>query len=40
MLGTLIALVWANVERESYMRVAQYLHFPINDRPVTVAARA
>ena len=31
MLGTLIALVWANVERETYVRVSHYLHFVIND---------
>jgi Na+:H+ antiporter, NhaA family len=31
MLGTLIALVWANVERESYVRFAQSLHFVVND---------
>ena len=31
MLGTLIALVWANVERESYVRFAHRLHFIVND---------
>ena len=31
MLGTLIALVWANVERESYVRFAHSLHFIVND---------
>ena len=31
MLGTLIALVWANVERESYVRLASRLHFIVND---------
>jgi NhaA family Na+:H+ antiporter len=30
-LGTLIALVWANVERESYVRFAQSLHSVVND---------
>jgi Na+:H+ antiporter, NhaA family len=30
-LGTLIALVWANLERESYVRFAQSLHFVVND---------
>jgi NhaA family Na+:H+ antiporter len=31
MLGTLIALVWANVERESYVRFTQSTQFIIND---------
>ena len=31
MLGTLIALVWVNVERESYVRFAHRLHFIVND---------
>ena len=31
MLGTLMALVWANLERESYVRFAQSLHFVVND---------
>jgi NhaA family Na+:H+ antiporter len=31
MLGTLIALVWANLERESYIRLAHSLHFAVND---------
>jgi NhaA family Na+:H+ antiporter len=31
MLGTLIALVWANLERESYVRFADRLHFIVND---------
>ena len=31
MLGTLIALVWANLERESYVRFAHRLHFIVND---------
>jgi NhaA family Na+:H+ antiporter len=31
MLGTLIALVWANVEPESYVRFAHSLHFIVND---------
>jgi NhaA family Na+:H+ antiporter len=31
MLGTLIALVWANVEHESYVRFAHSLHFVVND---------
>src|SRR5687768_5740577 len=30
-LGTLIALVWANLERESYIRLAHSLHFAVND---------
>ena len=30
-LGALIALVWANLERESYVRFAQSLHFVVND---------
>lgn len=29
--GTLIALVWANVERDTYVRLSNYLRFPIND---------
>ena len=31
MLGTLIALVWANLERESYVRFAHRLRFIVND---------
>jgi Na+:H+ antiporter, NhaA family len=31
MLGTLIALVWVNIDRESYVRFAQSLHFVVND---------
>ena len=31
MAGTLIALVWANVERESYVRFSHSLHFIVND---------
>ena len=31
MLGTLIALVWANVERESYVYLSHQLHFFVND---------
>jgi NhaA family Na+:H+ antiporter len=31
MLGTLIALVWANLERGSYVRFAHSLHFVVND---------
>jgi Na+:H+ antiporter, NhaA family len=31
MTGTLIALVWVNVERESYIRFSHLLHFAIND---------
>jgi NhaA family Na+:H+ antiporter len=31
MAGTLIALVWANVERESYVRFSHLLHFVVND---------
>jgi NhaA family Na+:H+ antiporter len=31
MLGTLIAIVWANVARESYVHFADRLHFVIND---------
>src|SRR5688500_5767322 len=30
-LGTLIALVWANVERESYVYFSHQLHFIVND---------
>ncbi|HET9467511.1 MAG TPA: Na+/H+ antiporter NhaA [Vicinamibacterales bacterium] len=29
--GTLIALVWANVSRESYVEWSHSLHFPVND---------
>src|SRR5262245_57643642 len=29
--GTLIALVWANLDRESYVRFSQYFHFWINE---------
>ena len=31
MVGTLIALVWANVSRESYVDWSHYLHFAVND---------
>jgi NhaA family Na+:H+ antiporter len=31
MLGTLIALVWANVARESYVQLSHQLHFIVND---------
>src|SRR5215213_2926427 len=31
MLGTLIALVWANLERESYVRLTHSLQFVVND---------
>jgi Na+:H+ antiporter, NhaA family len=31
MLGTLIALVWVNLERETYVRFAHRLHFIVND---------
>ena len=31
MLGTAIALVWVNLDRDSYLRLTHYLHFPIND---------
>jgi NhaA family Na+:H+ antiporter len=31
MLGTLSALVWANLERESYVRFAHSIHFAVND---------
>ena len=31
MLGTLIALVWANLERESYFRFARSIQFVVND---------
>ena len=31
MLGTPIALVWVNLERESYVRLAHRLHFIVND---------
>jgi Na+:H+ antiporter, NhaA family len=31
MLGTLIALVWANLEQESYVRFSHYLHLSVND---------
>ena len=30
-LGTFIALVWVNLERESYNHFSEYLHFAIND---------
>ena len=30
-LAALIAIVWANVERQSYLRFTQYLHFAVND---------
>lgn len=31
MIGTLIGLVWANVHSTSYERVAELIHFPINE---------
>jgi Na+:H+ antiporter, NhaA family len=31
MLGTLIALVWANVDRESYVHLTHGIHFLVND---------
>ena len=31
MLGTMLALVWVNVERESYVRFAHSVHFIVND---------
>jgi NhaA family Na+:H+ antiporter len=31
MLGTLLALVWANLDRDSYVRFAHSLHFIVND---------
>ncbi len=31
MVGTAIALVWVNLDRESYIRFSHYLHLPIND---------
>ena len=31
MLGTVIALVWVNLDRDSYNRWTHYLHLPIND---------
>jgi NhaA family Na+:H+ antiporter len=30
-LGTITALVWANVDHASYVTFSQYLHFPVND---------
>ena len=30
-LGTAIALVWVNLDRDSYLHVTHYLHLPIND---------
>ena len=30
-LGTTIALVWANVDHASYVAFSHYLHFPVND---------
>jgi NhaA family Na+:H+ antiporter len=30
-LGAVVALVWANVSRETYQRVAETLHFSVND---------
>src|SRR5687767_4557633 len=30
-LGTAIALIWANVDREGYVRVTHPLHFVVND---------
>jgi NhaA family Na+:H+ antiporter len=31
LLGTSIALVWANLDRESYISLSHYLHFAVND---------
>ena len=31
MSATIIALVWANLERESYLHFSEYLHFAVND---------
>ena len=31
MLGTVLALIWANVDREGYGRLAQALQFAVND---------
>ena len=31
MLGTAIALVWANLDRDSYFDTAHHLHFLVND---------
>ena len=31
MLGTIVALVWANADRESYIRFAHSIHFLVND---------
>ncbi len=31
MVGTVIGLVWANVQWESYERLAQAIHFPVNE---------
>jgi Na+:H+ antiporter, NhaA family len=31
MLGTLVALVWANLDRDTYVRFADRLHFIVND---------
>jgi Na+:H+ antiporter, NhaA family len=30
-LGTVVALIWANVDRESYARLSHALHFAVND---------
>ena len=30
-LGTVIALVWANLDRDTYIRFAHCLHFGVND---------
>jgi NhaA family Na+:H+ antiporter len=30
-LGTVIALVWVNLDRDSYVHLTHYLHLPIND---------
>ena len=30
-LGTVLALIWANVDREGYVRLAHTLHFAVND---------
>ena len=31
LLGTFIALVWANLAHESYIRFSHYLHFSVNE---------
>jgi len=35
MLGTTIALVWANLDHDSYIALSHYLHFPVNDIGMT-----